>query len=149
MLQVQKLLYTLELSSVSPSVAPWAELMAKQFGAELHVLHVVPGLEFVGLAFSNVAMAARDFPLMIEKTKPLVADFCAKHFSSVIPKVVAVVGGNPAKEIVTYVKDNGIDMIVMGTHSQAGMDRYLFGSVADKVTRTSPVPVVIVPPPAK
>jgi nucleotide-binding universal stress UspA family protein len=144
---VYKLLYPLDLSQISPRVAPWAELMAQQFGADLHVLHVVPGLEFMGLAFSSEAMAARDFPLMIEKTRPWVVDFCAKHFNSVIPEVIAVVGGNPAREIVKYVKENGIGLIVMGTHAQVGMERQLFGSVADKVTRTSTVPVVTVPPP--
>jgi nucleotide-binding universal stress UspA family protein len=149
MLHAHNLLCSLELSSVSPSVASWAELIAQQFGAELHVLHVVPGLEFMGLAFSSEAMAARDFPLTIEKTRPRVEDFCAKHFQSVAPVVIGVVGGNPAREIVKYVEENGIDLIVMGTHSQAGMDRYLFGSVADKVTRTSTVPVVTVPPPIK
>jgi nucleotide-binding universal stress UspA family protein len=146
MLQVRKVLYPLELSNISPKVAPWAELMAQQFGAELHVLHVIPGLEFMGLAFSSEYMADRDFPLMIEKTRPWVADFCAKNFNLVTPKVIEVVGGHPAREIVKYAKENGIDLIVMGTHAQEGLERQLFGSVADKVTRTSTVPVVTVPP---
>ena len=146
-MQVAKLLYALDLSMISHRVAPWAELMAAQFGAELHVLHVVPGLEFAGVAYASDSLIARDFPLMIEKTRPWVEDFCAQHFKTVRPQVMAVVGGNPAAEINGYVKENAIDLIVMGTHSQAGLERQLFGSVADKVTRTATVPVVTVPPP--
>ena len=147
MLQVRNILYPLELSKISPMIVPWAELMAQQFGAKLHVLHVVPGLEFMGVAFASEALIERDFPLMIEKTRPWVENFCAEHFKAVKPEVIAVLSGSPAREIVKYAEENGIDLIVMGTHSQAGLERQLFGSVADKVTRTSPVPVVTVPPP--
>jgi nucleotide-binding universal stress UspA family protein len=123
--------------------------MAQQFGAKLHVLHVVPGLEFAGVAFAADTLIAKDFPKMIQKTRSWVDDFCVEHFKTVIPAAIVVVAGRPAGEIVKYVKENGIDLIVMGTHSQAGLERQLLGSVADKVTRTSTVPVVTVPPPIK
>lgn len=146
MLQVTKMLYPLELSKISYKVAPWAELMAQQFGAELHVLHVVPGLEFWGVAFASEVLIEKDMPQVIAKTQPLVEDFCFEHFKSVPPKAVKVVSGSPSAEIIKYVNENGINMIVMGTHGYYGFDRHLFGSVADKVTRTSPVPVLMVPP---
>jgi nucleotide-binding universal stress UspA family protein len=47
-------------------------------------------------------------------------------------------------EIVKYARDRGIDLIVMGTHGRGGMSHLLLGSVADKVVRTAPCPVMTV-----
>ncbi|MFC6837845.1 universal stress protein [Halomarina ordinaria] len=52
--------------------------------------------------------------------------------------------GDPAVAIIAYVVENDIDMIVMGTRGKTGFERYLLGSVAEKVVRVSPVPVVTV-----
>lgn len=52
--------------------------------------------------------------------------------------------GTPHEEILDYVETNDIDCIVMGTQGRTGLDRYLLGSVAEKVVRLSDVPVLIV-----
>lgn len=54
--------------------------------------------------------------------------------------------GDPAEEIVAYAGNNQIDMIAMATHGRAGISRLLVGSVAERVLRTSPVPVMLVRP---
>jgi nucleotide-binding universal stress UspA family protein len=55
-----------------------------------------------------------------------------------------VAEGPPHKAIVDYVAAEGIDLVVMGTHGRTGLDRMLIGSVAEKVVRTAPVPVLTV-----
>jgi nucleotide-binding universal stress UspA family protein len=52
--------------------------------------------------------------------------------------------GNPAEEIVNYAKDPGCDIIVMSSHGRSGPSRWAYGSVADKVFRGSPVPVLMI-----
>nr|WP_277505937.1 universal stress protein [Haladaptatus sp. DYSN1] len=52
--------------------------------------------------------------------------------------------GDPAVAIIAYAIENEIDIIVMGTRGKTGFERYLFGSVAEKVVRVSPVPVMTV-----
>lgn len=52
--------------------------------------------------------------------------------------------GNPYRTIVNYADENGIDIIVMATHGRRGIDRYLLGSVTEKVVRTADVPVLTV-----
>lgn len=52
--------------------------------------------------------------------------------------------GNPAYEIVEYAKQHGFDIIVMGTHGRRGLKHALLGSVAERVLRTAPCPVLIV-----
>ncbi|MDY6779570.1 MAG: universal stress protein [Halobacteria archaeon] len=52
--------------------------------------------------------------------------------------------GNPHEKILDYIEENKIDLVVMGTHGRTGVKRVLMGSVAEKVVRTSPVPVLTV-----
>jgi nucleotide-binding universal stress UspA family protein len=56
----------------------------------------------------------------------------------------AVEYGTPYREIRTYVTENDVDLVVMGTQGRSGIERYLLGSVAEKTVRTSPVPVMTV-----
>jgi nucleotide-binding universal stress UspA family protein len=52
--------------------------------------------------------------------------------------------GRPSRTIISYVEDNDVDQVVMGSHGRSGMTRILLGSVAESVVRRSPVPVTIV-----
>ncbi|WP_336325520.1 universal stress protein [Halovenus sp. HT40] len=61
-----------------------------------------------------------------------------------LPVETGVVDGSPSKEIVSYAEDEGCDVIVMGTHGRSGVDRLLLGSVAERVIRSAPVPVMTV-----
>ncbi|WP_276270698.1 universal stress protein [Haloarcula litorea] len=61
-----------------------------------------------------------------------------------VPVETSVVEGVPRSEILRYVEDEGMDLVVMGTHGRTGLDHYLIGSVAEKVVRRSPVPVTTV-----
>ncbi len=56
----------------------------------------------------------------------------------------AILDGSPAREIVDHAVETGADLLVMGTHGRSGVDRLLLGSVAERVVRTSPVPVLTV-----
>jgi nucleotide-binding universal stress UspA family protein len=55
--------------------------------------------------------------------------------------------GNPAEEIIKYCRENSVDLIVMSTHGRSGVSRLVWGSVADKVFRSSHIPVLIIPAP--
>ncbi|WP_225336585.1 universal stress protein [Halomicrobium urmianum] len=56
----------------------------------------------------------------------------------------AVVYGVPYREIQSYVRENDVDLVVMGTRGRTGVERYLLGSVAEKTVRTSDVPVMTI-----
>ncbi|MDQ2072046.1 universal stress protein [Haloarcula sp. NS06] len=59
-----------------------------------------------------------------------------------VDTVTAIERGPPHRAILDYADENDIDLIVMGTHGRTGIERYLLGSVAEKVVRTSDVPVL-------
>ena len=60
---------------------------------------------------------------------------------------IAVVTGEPGKEIVKQTSDSNADLVVMGTQGLGGAKRMMFGSTTDHVLRESRVPVLAVPPP--
>jgi nucleotide-binding universal stress UspA family protein len=64
--------------------------------------------------------------------------------ASVSAVETAIQHGYPYRSIRSYVEENDIDLVVMGTHGRSGIERYLLGSVAEKTVRTSPVPVMTV-----
>ena len=59
-------------------------------------------------------------------------------------KTVLVTSVNPAVAIVTYAKDAAVDLIVIGTHGRGGVAHFYMGSVAERVVRTAPCPVLTV-----
>jgi len=56
-----------------------------------------------------------------------------------------VVEGNPGSEIVSYAQSSGMDIIIMGAVGRTGLDKFLLGSVAEKVVRSSKTPVLTIP----
>jgi nucleotide-binding universal stress UspA family protein len=57
-----------------------------------------------------------------------------------------IIDGLPAESILDYAEKNPIDLIIMGTHCRAGLDRLFLGSVANKVVSSSRIPVMLAPP---
>ena len=74
----------------------------------------------------------------LEKTKQSI-DLGSCHVSTVVKS------GQAADEILDYIENNGVDVVVMSSHGRTGVSRWYLGSVAEKLMRTSPVPVFLVP----
>ena len=72
--------------------------------------------------------------------------FCDKQLSDFPNYESKVVTGDPAEEIVKFADEQGIDLIVMGTHGRKGLDRTLMGSVADHVIKNASAPVFTINP---
>ncbi len=96
---------------------------ARQYDATLDVLHVGDS-DDDGDAVESAAERARDAGLHVN---------------------TAIVEGTPHEVIADYVADRGVDVVVMGSHGRRGLDRYLLGSVTERVLRTVDVPVLVVP----
>jgi len=71
--------------------------------------------------------------------------FIEKHFAG-IEATGLIYEGRPAEKIVEIAREQGADLIVMGTHGRAGLDRLFFGSVANEVVRTASCPVMTIRP---
>jgi nucleotide-binding universal stress UspA family protein len=142
---LQKILCPVDFSDVSEKVAGYAKSVAQPAGAEVVCIHVVPS----GTIYADFGIPMNSMETfcttMIQDGEKNLAEFIDRHFSgvSVRPKVVC---GDFAEEILECAKEESVDMIVMGTHGRTGVNRLLFGSVAEKVLRRAPCPVLAVRP---
>jgi nucleotide-binding universal stress UspA family protein len=118
-----------------------ADGLAKRHEATLHALYVVNTASLSNLPLEASMDAVSDSlhdegQTALEQVERLVDDR--------MPLERTTVEGSPAREIVDYATETGVDLVVMGTHGRSGVDRLLLGSVAERVVRRSPVPVLTV-----
>ena len=123
------------------SVVDHALDLAAVHDATLHGLYVVDTGSFATLPVETTWDGLTE--MLEEEGEMAVSDF--EGMTEARAAETAVRDGNPSKEIVSYAREHDCDTIVMGTHGRGGIDRLLLGSVAERVVRSSPVPVVTVP----
>jgi len=123
---------------------------AIEYGIEL--AKIAGGKIFVGYvvdtaAFASIPMDAgweMMYELLETEANNAVQNVEQLAKQSGVDAETIVLEGHPSNEIIDFAQKNGIDVIVMGTLGKSGLDRFLLGSVAEKVTRNSPVPVLVV-----
>jgi nucleotide-binding universal stress UspA family protein len=143
----KKILFPVDLSKVTPEIAPWVLQMAERFGAEIHLIFVVRNLhhyDSMGTTFPQTIEAFLEE--LVANAEKRIEEFASKGLKRYPHVETKVVVGDPSEEILRYVRNENIDLIVMGTHGRKGLDRILFGSVAEHVVRMSPVPVLTINP---
>jgi nucleotide-binding universal stress UspA family protein len=142
----RKILFPVDLSESSEKLVPIVMTMIRKFDAELHLLFVVRILRY----FTDIYVPHPSINLfeteMVEGAQKKMEEFRQGHFADLTAIKANVLLGDPADTIIGYIKDSGIEMVVMGTHGRKGLDRVLFGSVAERVIKTSPVPVLVANP---
>jgi len=115
---------------------------AKLSGAKLYVVYVVDTA-----AFASIPMDAgweMMYELLETEGKDASDQVVELGEAQGLEIESAVLEGHPSNEIIEFAEGNDIDMIVIGTLGKSGLDRFLLGSVAEKVTRNSKVPVLVV-----
>ena len=162
----QQILYPTDGSAGAKAAADHVRELASAFDATVHVLYVVdtrqvgfgmtgehitgaePGLSGGHIEGGDPGMEGersdpdetRSELLSQSKERVLAA---ADQFEGV-ETVTAIEEGSPHSVILEYIDENDIDLVVMGTHGRTGVERYLLGSVAEKVVRMADPPVVTV-----
>ncbi len=148
MVQIKTILCALDFSEVSPKVAEYARSLAEACGARIVALYVAPSLtQYV--EFHVQASYIDDFVNGIVNGASETMDSFVREYFKDVPVEGRVVSGYAAEEIVSAAEEANADLIVLGTHGRKGIDKILFGSVAEKVIKTAPMPVLSMRPDAK
>lgn len=151
---VKRILAPVDYSEGSRRALEWASALARSLGAELDVVHVWDRPSFVSGDTTVVGQGdvRRSLGELIrENAEAQMQDFLAP-FSAVGSEGTRqfpphrLLSGEPASTLITELDKGGHDLVVLGTHGRTGFRRFLMGSIAEKLVRYSPVPVVTVPP---
>ena len=150
MIRLNNILVATDFSKPSDVALAYGRDLARSYGAALHVLHVAenafllfggdPATTFVPDQQAEIERTAR------EQVDALITDDDRRmlHATSVVVTAVGV-----AQAIVDYATAHAIDLTVMGTHGRGAMAHLLMGSVAERVVRLSPCPVLTVRSPER
>lgn len=141
---MRHILVGLDGSPLAETTLPFVEMLARKSGARVTLLHVVPIPEDVPAAgepsldevLRHSSRLAEDY-LHGQARRLGAADVSAR---------VAVVTGDPAREIVAYAGREGCDVVALATHGRSGVQRWAHGSIADRVLHTTTIPLLLVRP---
>ena len=143
MIKIDKVLFPTDFSEHSEHALSYALSFAKEYGAKLYVLHVIEDVQYLANAYMF------DVPVM-----PSFADIeqsRLKEMQEFIERVItdpaieiekAIKRGRPFIEIIRTAREEDVDLIVIATHGRSGLEHVFFGSVAEKVVRKAPCPVL-------
>jgi nucleotide-binding universal stress UspA family protein len=150
---IQKVLCPIDCSEGSKVALEYALFVGKHFNAKVHVLHAWHVAHHVRPDLSVWMEAHGQQP--ISKVVALEAQAETDRFLSSVATTasaaleVHVLEGEPATTIVDFASQHKLDLIVMGTHGHSGWVHLALGSVAEKVVRRAPCPVLTVRIPTK
>ncbi|MDI6888539.1 MAG: universal stress protein [Methanocellales archaeon] len=138
----RKILIATDGSAQTKKAVEHAIELARLMSAKLYIVYVVDNIAFasIPLDMKSESMYEALHKEGLDATNS-VADAASEKG---VDAETVVLEGNPAEEIVDFAKNNEIGLIVLGMLGKSGLERFLLGSVAEKVARASPVPVMIV-----
>jgi universal stress protein A len=148
---IERILVPFDFAEPSLRALGYAKSLAERFGSSLHLLHAVPD-PFVPntyMPLSPDASAAYYLPPGVVEEIVKDAESRLDHVLSPADRqafhaLTFVQVGDARKEILDHAAREHVDMIVMGTHGRGGAAHLLLGSVAERVVRAAPCPVLTV-----
>jgi nucleotide-binding universal stress UspA family protein len=135
------IVFPTDFSELSLGALPWAQRMATQLQADIHVLYVVEEPH----VYATLDMGPVPIPSVDELTRSAekrMNNFAAAHLKGMGNVTTRVLVGRPADEVVSYAKGNNAALIIMTTHGYSGVKHMLLGSTTEAVLRHATCPVL-------
>ncbi len=146
MKKIDKILFPIDFSEEFETLLPWVSTFVNSFDATLYVLFVAQDLRDFSSFYvphGNLQQFQEEALKSAQQKMSRTAKETFKAFKKVEARVAQ---GSPADKIIDTAKNEGVDLIIMGTHGRKGLERAIFGSVCDKVVRFAPCPVLTINP---
>lgn len=144
----RKILVCLDGSSLAEQVLPYATEVAQRFGSRVVLLQVIhlPASFAAAAAQGGEKILAEEVGRLAGEARAYLEGVAAPLREKGLEVEAAALEGTPSEAIVTYARENEVDLIAIGTHGRKSLGRLIFGSVADHVLKHSSIPVLTVKP---
>ena len=145
MIDLKKVLVPVDFSDSSDVALRYGRALASAFGASLHIIHVVqePYAQPWAVEAYGFSMATLQEDWIKEANAKLEGLLTVTDKSTLKATAITILG-HPVSEILRFAADERIDLVVMGTHGRGPLGHMVMGSVADRVVRHAPCPVLTV-----
>lgn len=144
-MEIRKVLWPTDFSSSAEAALPYVKSLGTHHDAEIHVLHVIEDIvhhegwygEFDGDHIEKLMEKTR------KKATERLDQICERYLEGCRLFFKHVATGDPAAEILKFIKNENIDSVVMAKEGKSG--NFSFGSITERVVKHSPVPVTVIP----
>lgn len=146
MITLKRILVATDFGEPAEAALNYGRELARAFKANLDVLHVCENVLTRGFGVEGYVATYPDLQRDLEEAArkqldALVFDEDRKELGA---RTIVITSNAPAYAIINYARDNDVDLIIMGTHGRGAVAHLLVGSVAERVVRTAPCPVLTV-----
>lgn len=145
-MDVKRVLWPTDFSKNAAEALPYVTSLTEKFQTEVHVLYVIDDLghpddPWYGELDDSHSTKIHEWEK--EKAAKRLDEICENHLKGCPLYIKHIAVGDPAREILKLAEKEGVDMVVLATQGRKG--HFHFGSVAEKVVKNAPIPVVTVP----
>jgi nucleotide-binding universal stress UspA family protein len=144
MITIKNVLVATDFGQAADAALRSGRELAGRFGATLHALHVVENFYVTTFGAETYAALVPEMQHELEISARRRLDQALGGSGGPPTKPVVMTSGAPAYAIVDYASEHDIDLIVMGTRGRSGLAHLMMGSVAEKVVRLAPCPVLTI-----
>jgi len=145
MIEIKTIAIAVDFSEVSSIVAEWGKALAKRLGAKIVLINVVEDISAFDVATDARTLQELEKTLL-EGAREYMQSFLIKQFSDFSEVKPVITKGKVVEKIIEIAKENKADLIIIGTHGRKGLDKIVFGSVAEGIVKYSPIPVLTINP---
>jgi nucleotide-binding universal stress UspA family protein len=144
-IEIKTILAPTDFSAHSEQAVRYACSLAERLGATLHLIHVLSEIIPAGPdPLLMPVMPPQFYQENEDRAKETLASLRKPGWGTPAAVVTAVRWGSPVDAIVDYSREQAIDLIVIATHGRTGLSHVLLGSVAERIVRESPCPVLTI-----
>jgi nucleotide-binding universal stress UspA family protein len=146
MVKIDKILFPSELREYSLKILPYVLSMSEKYNSRIYLLHVIDDIsKWGGFYVPHISLDLYQKEAM-EAAEKFMDKVCEQRMKGCPNFERNICSGDAATEILKTIDSEAIDLVVMGTHGYKGLEQAIFGSVARKVVKNSPVPVLTINP---
>jgi nucleotide-binding universal stress UspA family protein len=144
-MELRKILWATDLSANSEKALPFVESLSAKYQTEVHVLYVLEETGYFGSWYGEFDRSELDKMQQMERDKAekRLDEICTSHLNSCPLYIRHTAIGDPSSEILKLIDNEKPDLVVITTKGRR--DRFEFGSVAERVVKHSPYPVLTIP----
>lgn len=147
MREIRQIIVPVDFQSYTDEIVEFAIGIANKLAAKVTFFHVVESVEYY-FDFIPTYLTLNDEETLAHAQKKM-SDLIEKSKKTWMGCTGKVSSGDVVDTILEYTQDEGMDMIIMGTHGARGIEKILLGSVADRVIKRAPCPTLVFKPQRK